>query len=458
MRGETLSLAALVGLGRKTVTNLLVTAGLQFQDCSAAYRFFSRGRFDPDAVFAHVAHQVHLLLAPEAPFVVAMDDTPIRKTGRKVYGAGFRKDPQGPKFRVNFIWAQRFFQLGAVLPNGPGAAGARTIPVDFQHAPTPRKPKPKAPEDEWEAYEAKRKEANLCLLAVRRLQHLRSTLDGFPDGAKRLLWAQGDGGYTNATVLKQLPPRTVYTGRVRRDARLYYVPRPGEDKPNGRKRVYGEAAPTPEAVRKDPDIAWQEVLVWAAGRVHTMRVKTLAPLRSPIAGQSHTLRLVVIEPLGYRLRKNSKMLYRRPAYLICTAPELSLQAIVQAYVWRWEIEVNHRDEKNILGVGQAQVRLKTATARVPAFLVASYAMTLLAAHHVLNKPGSPQALPRPSWQKKGNHERPAFQHIVQHMRAELWADALGVGDFSRFVTRHPTVTNAIKCSPDPADAILYTCK
>jgi len=39
--------------------------------------------------------------------------------------------------------------------------------------------------------------------------------------------------------------------------------------------------------------------------------------------------------------------------LICTDPDLALEDLLQQYIWRWDIEVNHRDEKTILGVGQA---------------------------------------------------------------------------------------------------------
>ena len=63
-------------------------------------------------------------------------------------------------------------------------------------------------------------------------------------------------------------------------------------------------------------------------------------------------RLVVIAPVAYRPRKGSKLLYRQPAYLIRTDPDLSLERLVQYYLWRWDIEVNHRDEKQIIGVGQ----------------------------------------------------------------------------------------------------------
>lgn len=176
-----------------------------------------------------------------------------------------------------------------------------------------------------------------------------------------------------------------------------------------------------------------------------------------MAGEHHNLRLVVIEPLGYRLRKNSKILYRKPAYLLCADLSVSCQEIVQAYVWRWEIEVNHRDEKTILGVGQAQVRHPSAAARVPAFLAAYYAMALLAAQHVTRNHPNHEALPKPVWQKKGNSHRPSFQHIVQSIRAELWAPALGIHHFSDFATHHTRVTNTQKYKPNIADAVLYAC-
>ena len=457
MRAGRLANAALVGMGRKTITNLLVTSGQQFQDFSAAYRLFSKERFDPDALFAPIAQEVHQQLPAEAPFIAAIDDTLLSKSGKKIAGAAYRRDPLGPKFRVNLRWAQRFLQVAVALPAGPEPGAARTIPVDFRHAPTPRKPKKNAPPEQWQDYETERKQTNLSALAVQRIHHLRKRLDSFAEGTKRTLWLQGDGGYTNATILKQLPDRTIYTGRIRQDACLYYLPQSGDAAPKGRKRVYGALAPTPEQVRQDDTIPWQSIRVWAAGRYHATRIKTLSPLRSRMAGQHHKLRLIVIEPLGYRLRKNSKILYHKPAYLICTEPSLACQDIVQAYVWRWEIEVNHRDEKTILGVGQAQVRHPEAAARVPAFLAACYAMALLAAQQVARTHPNHEALPLPVWQKKGNAQRPSFQHIVQNIRAEWWAPALGIPHFSGFAAQHAQAANARKGIPNIADAVLYAC-
>ena len=43
---------------------------------------------------------------------------------------------------------------------------------------------------------------------------------------------------------------------------------------------------------------------------------------------------------------------------------------IQDYFDRWGIEVNHRDEKEILGVGQAQVWNEKSVSKVPALLMA----------------------------------------------------------------------------------------
>ena len=48
----------------------------------------------------------------------------------------------------------------------------------------------------------------------------------------------------------------------------------------------------------------------------------------------------------------------------------SAAVLLQDYFDRWGIEVNHRDVKEILGVGQAQVWNEKSVSKVPALLVA----------------------------------------------------------------------------------------
>jgi hypothetical protein len=137
-------------------------------------------------------------------------------------------------------------------------------------------------------------------------------------------------------VLKNLPANTVLVGRMRRDAKLYFLPAESSPQPSrGRRRRYGDLAPTPEQLRLDEAAPWQTVSISISGVTHSMRVKVLHQLLWRTAGLKHLLQLVVIAPLGYRLRQGSKLLYRKPAFLICTDDGMELVALLQGYVQRW---------------------------------------------------------------------------------------------------------------------------
>jgi len=363
-RAQILSLSSLLCLGRHTVTGLLTTCGQEFQDWSADYRLFSRDRFPAAEVFSVIRRAVLQQLPPLAPLRVAIDDSLLRKTGIRIPGVGWRRDPLGPHFQTNFVLAQRFLQFSASVPLPNGAH--RMVPISFLHAPTPAKPSSKAPAQEWKDYRKAARQARLTLRAAQEISSLRQALDAELDGATRPLEIFGDGGYTNETVLKRLPANTTFVGRIRKDAKLYFLPAPGPSSPQrGRPRCYGAPAPTPEQWRVDESIPWQPITVSMNGTTHQIRIKHCTHLLWRTAGLGHKLQLVVIAPLGYRLRKNSKLLYRKPAFLICTDPELDVQAIVEGYIQRWDIEVNFREEKTRLGVGQAQAREPHSVESVP---------------------------------------------------------------------------------------------
>jgi len=83
-RAEALALSSLLCLGRHTVTGLLTTCGLEFQDWSAEYRLFSRHRWPAAAVFAVIRRAVLAELPAAAPFCVAIDDSLLHKTGIRI--------------------------------------------------------------------------------------------------------------------------------------------------------------------------------------------------------------------------------------------------------------------------------------------------------------------------------------------------------------------------------------
>lgn len=409
-----------------------------------------------DKLFEVCRREVFEETPKKLPFVTAMDDSIFRKRGMKTHGVAYRRDPLGPPFRINFIRGQRFLQISAALQRGQTPGPARMIPIDFRHCPTPPKPKKMASKAEWAHYQRLQKEQKISRVGRDRLKVLRQALDLENQGKKRQLVVSVDGGYTNSTVLKDLPPRTTLIGRIRKDAKLYYLPETTPTKQKGRKQVYGQQAPTPEELRQDPNIPYQKMTAWATGKCHQFKIKSMDALKWRTAGQHHILRLIVIAPLAYRLTKNSRLLYRKPAYLICTDPDLSSQDILQYYLWRWDIEVNFRDEKHILGAGQAQVRKKSSVENVPGLIIASYAMLLLAAEKTFTPDHECHLiLPKPKWRKQQAAQRASTQQIINHLRTELWGQSMRMDNFSGFVDNMPNDQKPDFFKPHLPSAVLY---
>jgi hypothetical protein len=457
-RARTLGLSALTCLGRHTVSGLLCTAGQQFRDWSAAYRLFERERLDPQALWRVPLNGVLETLPPASPVVALLDDTLVRKRGHRIAGTSWRRDPLGPHFADNFIWASRFLQISLALPEHPGASAssARAIPVDLLHAPSPRKPTRRADAQQWQSWRALSAAATISRRGAERLTHLRQAIDEFAGGATRPLLVCADATFTNRTVLRALPPRTTLIGRIRKDARLYALPTAEEENHGrGRHRCYGQLRPTPEQWRRDESIPWTTVQAFAAGNVHDFDIKFIQPLRWKHAGGERQLSLLIVRPIAYRLRKGAHLSYRNPAYLICSDPALAPQQILQAYLWRWEIELNFRDEKTLLGFGQPQVRSDPAVRTTATFFVFVYALLLLALEncHLAHSP-----LPRPRWQRlrpRRPHSPITTPQAISLLRADLWTSALGLQNKNGFAARDQRATKPFLIQNNLQSAVLY---
>jgi hypothetical protein len=297
--------------------------------------------------------------------------------------------------------------------------------------PKVKKPKKKAAEQEMKQYQLARKRYNANRQATEELALLRKRLDQ-QGHAERPGWVVADGNFTNSIVLKNLPPRTVYIGRIRADANLYFTPDPDEKRKGaGRKRSYGDRAPTPAQWLRDESVPWETAMVHAAGNVYTHQYKTLAPLLWRAAGAGRPLRLIAVGPVKYQFRKGQKE-HRQPAYLVCTDPQIPVERILQAYYWRWDIEVNFRDEKQLIGVGQAQVHVTASVEIAPAFAIACYALLLAAANRVYGHFGRPDCLPRSAWMKDREGKRATTRELIKQLRFELWVKAIHKNNFSGF--------------------------
>jgi hypothetical protein len=386
-------------LGERTIAGTITVLGRDQQDWSADYKIYSRSPWSSQDLFEPVMND-YLQRYPRGPIVSVIDDTSLPRSGKKVPGAHWQRDPLSPPFHVNLRWGQRFIQMGWLFPHyQPGNYDSRSLPVRFEEAPVVRKPGQRASEEEKKAHRQQKKKQNLSTQAVRLLEQQRQQLDEKGAGPRPLIVSL-DGGYCNRTVFRAELPRITLLARCRKDARLCFPA------PAGQRRQYGAEIFTPEQVRQNGHYSYKRAHLRYAGKRRWIRYKLVPGVLWQRGSGTRPLRLIVVAPQPYKLSKQSRTHYRDPAYLLTTDLKGSVQRLLQAYFDRWQIEINHREEKQWLGVGQAQVWSKQSVPRHPAFVVACYSLLLLASLRAYG-PGRPNAyFPLPKWRRSS--PRPGF--------------------------------------------------
>ena len=223
--------------------------------------------------------------------------------------------------------------------------------------------------------------------------------------------------------MRDLPENIITIARARKDIKIFAPVI--EKNAKGRRKKYGKRLPPPEAIRQDDDYAWETAHIFGAGKFHELRYKTLAPVLWENGTAGQPCRLLIIAPLRYRRNKTSKLLYRDPAYLLCQQPDIPVEVVLQYYLFRWDIEVNHRDEKTLFGVGDAQVRSPHSVDSNPQFTVFAYSELLLAALKAYGVERTNDYLPLPKWRQK-EIRRPSTLDLIAQLRREIMIEQLNM--------------------------------
>jgi len=404
------ALAAVCALGRRTLSRSIALLGRAQKDWSADYKIFSRSRWQPQDLFAPVLTD-YLQRYPTGPLTVSLDDTKLPKTGKKIPTAFWQRHPLSPPFRINLLYGLRFLQASLLFPHyQEGDFAARAFPVRFHEAPAVEKPGRRASEKAQQEYLRLRKLKNLSTQSLAVVRQLRAQFDALGAGARLLLLAL-DGSFCNQTFFKASLERTELLARARKDARLCLAA------PAGSRRRYDAEIFTPDQVRQDEARPWQRAKVYFGGQWREVRYKEVPEVRWRRGAGLRALRLIVVAPLPYRVSPHARLHYRQPAYLLTTDLASGAASLLQAYLDRWQIEVNHRDEKSLLGVGQAQVRSPLSVLRQPALVVAAYSLLLLAALRAFGPGRTSDYLPLPKWRKPAS--RPSLLDILNLLRHQI---------------------------------------
>lgn len=410
MRAVRQAVGGLLCLGRRTLTRILWTNGGEQMPWAADYHLHSRCEWKPQALFDTIWQ--HALPLCKGPLVgVALDDTRLHKTGRCIKQAFYQRDPLSPPFHVNLMLGLRFLQASLLVPTHRESArlGARGLPVRFEEVSRVKRPGKKASPEEIAQCKQAQREHNLSQRAVASMRSLRASLDA-AGGEARTLVAAADGSFCNRTCFGTVIERTELLARARKDAVLCHRA------PEGGRRFYAQEKFTPEALRQDEAHGWQTTRLNYGAKRRKVRFKEKSGVYWQGGARKRALRVIVIAPTPYRKRKGGKLYYRAPAYLLTSDLKSPASKLIQIYLDRWQIEVNHREEKDTLGVGQAQMWNQKAVPRQPVLAVAAYSALLLAGLKAFGAARGGAYAPLPAWRRKAR--RPSCLDLVALLRKE----------------------------------------
>jgi hypothetical protein len=267
------------------------------------------------------------VIAPGDCLLLALDDTPTKRYGPKVQGAGIHHNPTPGPADQKFLYGHLWVTLAWLMRHPQWACiglPLRALLYIRQKdiAKLPRRTKVK--------FRTKLEmAAELLAWAADWLRWLGKTL-----------WIVVDGAYGKRPVLQKAKAKNVVVvSRLRKDARLFAVPKPPRRRGPGRPRVYG--APISLAKRGAHPRGWQTGTFTLYGQTVTKTYKSFVATYPPAGG---AIRVVIVkETNGW-------------VAFFATDPNATVAQILEAVADRAAIEQDFHDLKEVHGAGQQQVR------------------------------------------------------------------------------------------------------
>lgn len=393
---------------KKTLTNISISTGNLDKKPSAIYKFFSKRKWSPDSLFNPILKQC-LPYFKKGYVAIGVDDSKFKKTGKHIPHTSWHRDPMSPPFHVNLMWGLRFLQFSVLLPlyNSMGVP-CRAIPISFVDAPPVKKPGKKAIKEAKKNYIQAKMTHNLSSIFVTQAKKIKNVLNELGFSRLKIIFVC-DGSFCNTICMTMSLARSEILARCRKNASLCFAATK-----EGR-RKYSAKKFTPESVRQDKSVHYKTGEFFYGGQYRRVRYKEVSNVLWQRITQLRRLRLIVIAPIPYM--KGKKKNYRDPGYLLTTDLVTPIEELIQIYLDRLQIEYNFRDEKSIIGVGEAQVRNERSVSREPQFTVAVYSALLLASVLAYGDTYENSRDVLPAWRKKPL--RPSCKMLMKELFNEL---------------------------------------
>ena len=336
---RTLLVGFIARVGEHTITGCLVACGAAGGwHHSRGHRFFSRARWSPDRLgLVLLDLVVARMIDPGAPLLIAIDDTLLRRSGRRVWGTAWHHEPTGTTPR-RLAWGNNWV-VAAIVVRLPFLARPLALPVLFR-------------------LQAKRKDSKHELAAQLIALIARHYRD-------RRIDVVADGHYTGPTLVSQ--PNVTLVARLRTNAALHELMPPRTGK-RGRPRAMGARLPSLAQIASDPATAWETLQVRRYGQTVTVQIHRITCLWY----RSHRDR-----PLTMLLVRDPSRKEPYELALISTDLDGSAVELVERFACRWSIEVAFVDAKQLVGVGEARNRTELAVKRTVPFGLLCMSLTII---------------------------------------------------------------------------------
>lgn len=316
--------------GRRTITRWLRAVGIGPGFQRYYYFLASVGR-KAEFLASLLLRRATAVVPVGERILLGLDDTPTKRYGPLVEGAGIHHNPTpGPadqKFLYGHIWVTLAWVVRHPLWGALGLPLRALLYV---------RRKDVGPLTTWYGVEFRTKlqqAAALVAWAADWLKYLG-----------KVLWVVADGAYAKRVFLKAArAARVVVVSRLRKDAALWSVPeppRPGARRGRGRPPKYGKQKLS-LAQRAGHRRGWRAIEVVQYGERVRKTYKTFQATYKPAGG---LIRVVLVrEGDGW-------------VAFFCTDPEAAARAILEAVADRAALEQDFHDLKEVHGVGQPQLR------------------------------------------------------------------------------------------------------
>jgi hypothetical protein len=281
---------------------------------------------------------------------LVFDDTPTKRYGRKIEGAGYHYNPTPGKTDATRCFGHSWVVAALVITHP--LFGEVSFPIGAELY---------LRQKEIDKLEAKyqRKFKKKTELVVEMVKRLVPKFKRFEKKIEIII----DGGYAKDTVLLPLDKldNVITITRLRRDAAVFELP-PSPTGGPGRPRVKGGRIDLKSMVESNE--GWEIIECRLYGQVQKKRVKSFIAVS----------KLTKWKPVRVVLIKEDDGIW---VPLMCTDITRSVKEILESYGVRFGIEEMFKDLKEIWGLGKQEVRLLERNEAATTMNMLLFAMTEL---------------------------------------------------------------------------------